>query len=123
MSRWRLRALLALAAIAAVVTALVGAPRADARVVSWSYQLYWGGSGVLVFDLYTGTGVYREVAVDTILLPSAISGQLIGVDPVLDASPGVLWAACQLFVNGVLMVSDYAYRGDGTDVVCLWRVP
>lgn len=45
-----------------------------------------------------------------------VSGQYIGVDPIMGANN---WISCTLYVNGELVVSDHADAGDGTDVTCL----
>lgn len=48
-----------------------------------------------------------------------VSGQYVGIDPIMGDNN---WIKCTLFINGAVEVSDYAARGDGTDVTCLRTV-
>lgn len=48
-----------------------------------------------------------------------VSGQYVGVDPIMGDNN---WIKCTLFINGAVEVSDYATRGDGTNVTCLRTV-
>ena len=44
------------------------------------------------------------------------SGQLIGVDPIMGNAS---WISCTITIDGRFSYSDYASRGDNTDVNCL----
>jgi hypothetical protein len=50
---------------------------------------------------------------------SSVSGRWIGVDPEMSRASAV---ACDLYVNGVNVLSDYADRGDGTEATCMVQV-
>jgi len=116
--------LVGLGALLALSGVLSPPGHALVRHVTWTYDVNWGGPAFLVVDEYGGGGVHREVAVHGFFtgIGTARSGELIGVDPDIQASPGVTWASCTLYINGTPVVSDYASRGDGTDVNCLWVV-
>jgi len=121
------RLVLILVGIGALIAAsgILAAP-SHARTVTWSYTVAWLGGVGLAYDLYTGTGVYAEFATNhsgIIALNPARSGQVVGVDPFLEFSPGVTQAACEVSVNGRVVVRDFAVRGDGTELICLWRIP
>lgn len=117
--------LTSLAALLAVSGVLSPPSNAFVRMVTWSYAVNWfGTSDFMLVDEYGGGGVHTEAVINgfTTGIGTAYSGEVIGVDPNITASPGVEWASCTLYIGGTAVLSDSAARGDGTDVECLWVV-
>lgn len=113
-----------LVAATAIAGAVALAPTANATTVHmWSYDVSWGGSSALPILERVNDTYYPRAARDgwTTGVGTATPGAIIGVDPVI-AGP-ISWASCTLYVDGVAVVSDYATKGDGHDVACLYRVP
>lgn len=89
---------------------------------TWTYDVNWGGSPTLAVLEYSATGAVPVtiVADERIGTGTGFTGDLIGVDPIIDGP--ITWASCTLYVDGVVAKSDSAVRGDGHDVSCLVRL-
>jgi hypothetical protein len=119
-------AILALLIIAAALASVIVAfpARAVVRYSTWSYSVDWYGWPTLLVTEFAGPYSYLTLARDGAVTGSgrAPSGVALGVDPHVQESDAA-WVSCKLFINDVLVDSDYAAYGDGTEVICMGVAP
>lgn len=95
------------------------APKANAQDYFVSTTVRWGGTDCIAMQM-GWSGDYRVVCggVYTHTEGNVWAGDNMGFDPIMGAAS---WISCDMYINGVLSWSDYASRGDGSDVNCLRR--
>ena len=105
---------------AAVAAAVSVAPSANAYSGGFYYAtttVEWGGAPCIdVNEAYGASETYCGYGGRWQLDQRVYSGQDFGLDPVMGSAD---WISCQVYVDTRLVWSDYASRGDGTDVNCL----
>jgi hypothetical protein len=102
-------------AVAASATTLGVAAPANAQL-SWYTKtvVRWTGASCIQLDYPGGSGGACGGGWE--IPHQVVRGQEFGVDPVMgDAN----WIFCEVWIEGQVVYSDYAYAGDGTDVNCL----
>ena len=116
-------------AAAAAIAATVGVASPAQAYSGYAYAhtvVTWGGTNCIEHSGASNGNPYVLGYGHTCMYSHAAawdearsSGQLIGVDPIMGNAD---WISCTITVDGRFSYSDYASRGDGTDVNCLRTV-
>jgi hypothetical protein len=103
---------------AAAVTAVALAPSANAcgSLHYVTTQVSWGGSNCIAVQEVWRPEVFCGYGNSWELDERVGHYQDFGMDPTMGAAD---WISCNVYVDTQLVYSDFAVRGDGTDVNCI----